>query len=55
MHLIDNQLDGLELIAPDELLCGECYAEKATWKCYTCGPPGQPTPAYYCDIHRDSK
>ena len=55
MLLIDNQLDGLELIAPDELLCGECFEKKATWKCYACGPPGQPTPAYYCDGHRDSK
>jgi len=54
MLLIDNQLDGLELVAPDELLCGECFEKKATWKCYACGPPGQPTPAYYCDGHRDN-
>lgn len=53
MLIIDNQLDDLELVDSSEPICGECYQEKAVWKCHMCG--SGPKPTYYCDQHRDSK
>lgn len=52
MLIIDNQLDDLELVDSSEPICGECYQEKAVWKCHMCG--SGPKPTYYCDQHRDN-